>query len=60
VEVTKVQKDTGKYSKPIRKGIESILAEDWNIKHPSWHGGDILGNKCQKLMAWARLIFNQI
>jgi hypothetical protein len=26
----------------------------------SWHGGDILGNECQKLMAWVRLIFEKI
>ncbi len=60
VEVTKVKKDTGKYSKPIQKGIKTLLAEDWNTKRPSWHGEDILDNECQKLMAWARLIFNQI
>jgi hypothetical protein len=60
VEVTEVEMNTGKYSKPIWKGIETVLAKDWNIKRPSWHGGDILGNKCRKLMAWARLIFNQI
>jgi hypothetical protein len=47
-----------KYSKPIRQGLERILARDWNIKRPTWHGGDILGNECRKLMAWARLIFN--
>lgn len=60
VEVAEVEKVVGKYPKPIRKGIESILAKDWNIKRPSWHGGDILGNECRKLMAWARLILNQI
>jgi hypothetical protein len=38
-----------------------VLAKDWNVKWPSWYGGDILGNnKCRKLMAWARLIFDQI
>jgi hypothetical protein len=26
----------------------------------SWHGGDILGNKCRKLMSWARLVFEQM
>ncbi len=60
VEVTKVEKETGKYSKPIRQGFESILAKDWNIKRPSWHGGDILGNECRKLMACARLILDQL
>jgi hypothetical protein len=60
VQVAEVEKVVGKYSKPIRKGIEHILASDWNIKRPSWHGGDILGNECRKLMAWARLIFDQI
>jgi hypothetical protein len=58
--VTEVEKVVGKYSKPIWKGIESILAKDWNIKQPSWHGGDILGNECRKLMSWARLILDQI
>jgi hypothetical protein len=60
VEVTEVEKVVGKYRKPIRKGIETILAKEWNIKRPSWHGGDILGNECRKLMSWARLIFDQI
>jgi hypothetical protein len=58
--VIAVEKETGKYSKPIRKGIKTILVKDWNFKWPSWHGGDILGNKCRKLMAWARLIFEQM
>ena len=60
LEVTQVEKEAGRYSKPIRKGIETILAKDWNIKRPSWHGGDILGNECRKLMACARLIFDQV
>jgi hypothetical protein len=59
VEVAEGEKVVGKCPKPIRKGIESVLAKDWNIKRPSWHGGDILGNECRKLMAWARLILNQ-
>jgi hypothetical protein len=60
VEVVEVEKETGKYSKPIRKGIEDILKREWNIKRPTWHGGDILGNECRKLMAWSRLIFAQM
>jgi hypothetical protein len=60
VEVAQVKKELGKYSKPIWQGSEQILARDWNIKRPSWHGGDILGNECRKLMAWSRLIFEQI
>jgi hypothetical protein len=61
VEVTRVEKETGKEcSKPIWQGLERIISKDWNIKRPSWHGGDILGNKCRKLMAWARLIFEHI
>jgi hypothetical protein len=57
-----VEKDTGNYSKPIWQGLEQILARDWNIKRPTWHGGDILGlgNECRKLMSWARLIFDQM
>jgi hypothetical protein len=58
--VIEVEKETGNYSKPIHKGIKTILAKDWNIKRPSWHGGNILGNECQKLMAWAMLIFEQM
>jgi hypothetical protein len=60
VEVAKVEKELGKYSKPIRQGLEQILGRHWNIKRPSWHGGGILGNECWKLMAWSRLIFEQI
>ncbi len=60
VEVTRVERETGKYSKPFWRGLECILARDWNIKRPSWHGGDILGNECRKLMAWSRPIFEQI
>jgi hypothetical protein len=60
VEVAQVEKELGKHSKPIWQGWEQILARDWNIKRPSWHGGDILGNKCRKLMAWSSLIFEQI
>jgi hypothetical protein len=47
VGVTRVEKETGKYSKHIWQGLERILAKDWNIKRPTWHGGDILGNECQ-------------
>jgi hypothetical protein len=57
--VIEVENKTGKYSKPIRKGIES-LAKYWNIKWSSWHGGDIPGNECRKLMVWVRLIFEQM
>ncbi len=57
VEVTRVERETGRYSKTIRQGLERILARDWNIKRPSWHGGDILRNKCQKLKACSMLIF---
>ncbi len=60
VEVTRVKREIGRYSKTIWQGLERILARDWNIKRPSWHGGDILGNECRKLMAWSRLIFDQI
>jgi hypothetical protein len=60
VEVTRVERETGRYSKPIWQGLERILARYWNIKRRSWHGGDILRNECRKLMAWSRLIFDQI
>jgi hypothetical protein len=42
---------TGKYSKPVRKVIECILAKDWNITT-----NYVLGNEHRKLLAWARLI----
>jgi hypothetical protein len=58
--VAQVERDIGRYNKPIRRGIETILSKDWNIKRPSWHGGDILGNECRKLMSSARLILDQI
>jgi hypothetical protein len=59
-EVIVVEKEVGCCSKPVRKGLESIPAKEWNIKQPSWHGGDILGDECRKLMAWARLVCNQM
>jgi hypothetical protein len=55
-----VEKEVGCCSKPIRKGLESISAKEWNIKRPSWHGGDVLGDECRKLMAWARFVHNQM
>jgi hypothetical protein len=58
--VAQVERDIGRYNKPIRRGIETILSKDWNIKRPSWLGGDILGNECRKLMSSARLILDQI
>jgi hypothetical protein len=59
-EVLVAEKEVGCCSKPDRKGLDSILAKEWNIERPSWHGGDILGNECRKLMAWTRLICNQM
>jgi hypothetical protein len=60
-EVDQVEKDLGRHKKPVRRGIESILSKDWNIKRPSWHGGDILGNECRKLMSSAaKLVLEQI
>jgi hypothetical protein len=55
-----VEKEVGCCSKPVRKGVKSIPAKEWNIKRPSWHGGDILGDECRKSMAWARLVCNQM
>jgi hypothetical protein len=60
VEVTRGERETGKYSEPFWQGLEQILARDWNIKRPSWHGGDILGNQYWKLMVSSRLILKQI
>jgi hypothetical protein len=59
-EVLAVEKEVGCHRKPIRKGIEAILAKEWNIKRPSWHGGDILGDECRKSMAFARLVCNKM
>jgi hypothetical protein len=47
-------------ARAVWRGIESILSKDWNIKRPSWHGGDILGNECRKLMSSAKLVLEQI
>jgi hypothetical protein len=61
VEVTRIKKESGKYSTAIWQGLERIIAKDWNIRRPSWHGaGDILENESGKLMAWSRIIFEQI
>jgi hypothetical protein len=40
---------------------ENLSSEEpaWITKN-SWHGGDILGNECRKLMAWAKLIFEEM
>jgi hypothetical protein len=59
-EVLTAEKDVGHCSKPIRKGLKSILAKEWNVERPSWHGRDILGDEGQKSMAWTRLICNQM
>jgi hypothetical protein len=59
-EVGQVEKDLGRHNEPVRRGIESILSKDWNIKRLSWHGGDILGNECRKLMSSAKLVLEQI
>jgi hypothetical protein len=59
-EVGQVEKNVGRCNEPIWRGIKSILSKDWNIKRPSWHGGDILGNECWKLMSSAKLVLEQI
>jgi hypothetical protein len=59
-EVGQVEKDLGRHNKPVQRGIESILSKDWNIKRPSWHGGNILGNECRKLMSSAKLVLEQM
>jgi hypothetical protein len=59
-EVLVTEKEAGHHRKPIQKGIEAILAKQWNIERPSWHGGDILGDECRKSMAFARLICNKM
>ena len=57
--VVQVEKDIGRHPKPTRRGIKATLSKDWNIKRPSWHGGDTLGNECRKLMSSARLVLDQ-
>jgi hypothetical protein len=54
-QVSEVEQELGWHSEPIRKGTEDILAKEWNIE-----GGDILGNKCRKLMSCARGIMDQM
>jgi hypothetical protein len=60
-EVAQVKKDVSRHNKPVQRGIKSILSKDWNIEHPSRHGGGILGNECQKvMMSLMRLLLDQI
>jgi hypothetical protein len=54
-EVLAVEKEAGHCRKPIRKGVEAILAKEWNIERPSWHG-----DECRKSMAFARLVCNEM
>ena len=56
-EVVQINKDIDKYNKNIWIGINSILSKDCNIRLQSWHGVDIIGNECRKLMLLAKLIF---
>ncbi len=39
------EKQFGKYRKPVRRELEQILAREFDIKRPNYHGGDICGNK---------------
>ena len=59
-EVVQIDKDIGKYNKAIHRLIKRIFSKYWNINWPSWYGGYILGNECQKLMSLARLICDKI
>jgi hypothetical protein len=62
--VIKVEKETCKYSStPIHKGIENILAKDWNM---TLSGQACMVEifleikQCRKLWAWTRHIFEQM
>ena len=53
VEVGQVEKEIGRHSKPVWKGIETILEKDWSVKRPCWCCGDVLGHECRKLTSVA-------
>jgi hypothetical protein len=56
------EKQFGKYRKPVRRELERILAREFDIKRPNYHGGDICGNEARRLMTTAMEVmqrFNQ-
>jgi hypothetical protein len=44
-ELKGLEKQLGKYSKPVRRELERILEGKFNIKWPNYHGGNICGNE---------------
>jgi predicted nucleic acid-binding Zn-ribbon protein len=44
-ELKGLEKEIGKYSKPVWQELERILESKFDIKRPNYHGGDICGNK---------------
>ncbi len=61
-ELKGLEKELGKYSKPVRRELERILEREFDIKRPNYHGGDICGNEARRLMTTAMKVmlrFNQ-
>jgi hypothetical protein len=61
-ELRGLEKELGKYSKPVRRELRRILEREFDTKGPNYHGGDICGNEAQRLMITAMKVmlrFNQ-
>jgi hypothetical protein len=40
-----LEKQLGKYSKPVWRELEIIMEREFNIKQPNYYDGDICGNE---------------
>jgi hypothetical protein len=61
-ELKELEKQLGKYSKPVWRELERIPEREFNIKRPNYQGGDICGNQARMLMTTAMQVmhgFNQ-
>ena len=47
-ELKGLEKELGKYSKPVWRELERILEREFDIKRPNYHGGDICGNEARR------------
>jgi hypothetical protein len=57
-----LEKQLGKYSKPVWRELEIIMEREFNIKQPNYYDGDICGNEARRLMTTAKKVmcqFNQ-
>jgi hypothetical protein len=57
-ELKQLENQIGKYSKPVWRELERILEREFDIKPPSYHGGDICGNEAQRLMTTAMKVMS--